>query len=53
MLGLHGGPVGDGRCGPPEVQGVEFADCVGELITDDVPQHFDGRNQEVSVFRSE
>jgi hypothetical protein len=52
-LGLHGGPVGDGWRGPAEVQVVEFSDCVGELIADDLAQHLAGSHQEGSVFSGE
>lgn len=52
-VGLQSGPVGDGRRGPAEVQVVEFADCVGELVADDVAQHLGDRDQEVSVFGGE
>jgi hypothetical protein len=52
-VGLQGGAVGDSGCGAAEVQVVEFADGVGELVADDFVQHLGGCDQEVPVLGGE
>jgi hypothetical protein len=50
---LKGGPVGDSRCDPAEVEIVELSERIGELVADDFPEHLYSRDEQVLVLGGE